>query len=68
MLIKFKFNLLNFLKQKSSLVESILNTIAMLRPYWCCLQLLNDHDSTNLSDFVQSYLEKIKKYLFFEIL
>ncbi|CAF0704332.1 unnamed protein product [Brachionus calyciflorus] len=48
-------------KRLSSLSEpvskDILKSISVLRPYWCCLQLLNDHDSINLDE----YLENFKK-------
>ena len=44
------------------MVESIMRSIAVLRPYWCCLQLLNEQSiDINLTEFIQIQTEKIKK-------
>jgi hypothetical protein len=39
-----------------------LNTLSAARPYWCCLQLLNDSDENlNLDQFIQNHKNKLQE-------
>ena len=31
-----------------------MNCLSVLRPYWCCLQFLNDNDTVLLTDHIES--------------
>ena len=35
-------------------VKVIMNCLSVLRPYWCCLQFLNDNDTVLLTDHIES--------------
>lgn len=41
------------------------NLKAALRPYWCCLQYLNENDTIELDDYLQKFEEKRKEIKFF---
>ncbi len=47
------------LKQPSeSLIETVMNVIAIQRPFWYNLQLLNESDEISLEDFLEDYQKK----------
>ena len=43
---------------KEKLVQTVATSVAILRQYWCCLQLLNDNDTTRTLD---EHLENYKR-------
>jgi hypothetical protein len=47
-------------------VETVLNSIAILRPYWKSLQLLNDDDSIKLNDYLVNWDTKYRKDVKFD--
>jgi hypothetical protein len=47
-------------------VQSVSNALAILRPYWKSLQLLNDNDSVKLQDYLNHWEEKYRKDVKFD--
>jgi hypothetical protein len=47
-------------------VQAVLNSIAVLRPYWKSLQLMNDDDSIKLNDYLANWDEKYRKGVKFD--
>ena len=52
-IIKFLSNFYLLFSAYNSTIKSVRNCLAVLRPYWCCFQLLNDNDEKlSLNQFI----------------